>query len=447
MNRRSFIKKTALTTAGALAAPYILPSGRLFAPTGSRSAQHVVLVMFAGGVRHQESIDQLYLEGSQVIDPYPGNIMYNLLTGDAPTMKIAYGTGEGGINPIPMLDYYTTHGSLQSQGTLFSEVRAFSSGHFGGLNSIVQGADIVGQGLKQRPLNPTIFEYLRRHGGYSATDVWFVGNGIDGSVPLLNYSANPEYGIKYGANFFAPTVTFSEIGQDKFSNAKIYHPENELAPMYALKAFLDNTFAQYGGALDAIGNTEEEKQLIKTFMNEMYTKVADGTFLRPPVFDNGDAITVGFAAELLKYFKPAFTCVNLNNVDVCHSNFTSYVKALHRADHSVAFLWDIIQNDPELAGNTDIILIPECGRNAQPKSILDANQWAAYDHSDENSLRIWSLMAGPSFPQNTVVGSEGNQIGKVSDAMLTAARILGVKDEVLGAGYIEGGTYSFIDLL
>ncbi|MBL0315228.1 MAG: hypothetical protein IPP69_05385 [Flavobacteriales bacterium] len=100
-----------------------------------------------------------------------------------------------------------------------------------------------------------------------------------------------------------------------------------------------------------------------------------------------------------------------------------------------------------IGGNTDIICIPECGRNLQPNSILDSNQWAAYDHSDENSLRIWSLMAGPSFPQNTIIGSEGNQVGKVSDAMLTAARILGVKDEVLSAGYVEGGTYSFIDLL
>jgi hypothetical protein len=447
MNRRSFIKKTALTTAGALASPYILPSGRLFAPSGSRSAQHVILVMFAGGVRHQESVDKLYLEGSQVIDPYPGNIMYNMLNGEAPTMKIAYGTGEGGINPIPQLDYYATNGTLQSQGTLFSEVQAFSTGHFGGLNSIVQGVDMVGQGLKQRPLNPTIFEYLRRHGGYKATDVWFVGNGIDGSVPLLNYSANPDYGIKYGANFFAPTVTFAQPGFQHLSNAKIYHPENELSPMYALKAFLDNTFAQYGGSLDAIGNTEEEKQLIKTFMNEIYTKVSNGTISLPPVWDNGDAITVGFASELMKFFKPAFMCVNLNNVDVCHSNFTGYVKALHRADHAVGFLWDAIQNDPDLAGNTDIILIPECGRNLEPNSILDANQWAAYDHSDQNSLRIWSLMAGPSFPQNLVLGSEGNSIGQVSDAMLTVARILGIRNEVLDAGYLQSGTTSFIDLI
>ena len=79
MKRRSFIKTSAATAAGVVAAPYILPSGRLFAQTGSRSADHVVLVMFAGGVRHQESVGMRYLDDAQVGEPYPGNIMYNML--------------------------------------------------------------------------------------------------------------------------------------------------------------------------------------------------------------------------------------------------------------------------------------------------------------------------------------------------------------------------------
>lgn len=447
MRRREFIKKTALTTAGALVAPYILPSGRLFAPSGNRSAQHVVLVMFAGGVRHQESVGMRYLDDSQVGDPYAGNIMYNMLTGDAPIMKIAYGTGEGGANPIPKLDYFNTHGSLQAQGTLFSEVNALSQAHYGGLNSLVQGASIGSQGLKQRPYHPTIFEYLRRHGGYSATDVWFVGNGIDASVPLLNYSAHPDYGMKYGANFFAPLVTFFE-GFDSLGHGKIYHPENELAPMYRLKAFLDNSFLQYGNGLDALGNTAEEKQQIKTFMNLMYEKVANWTINIPPVSDGVDAYTVGFAAEVMTHFKPAFMCVNLNDVDVCHSNFTGYVKALHRADHAVGHLWNVIQNDPELAGNTTIICIPEHGRNDNPNSILDTNQWSAYDHSDgTNAMRIWSMLAGPNIPQNLTIGSEGNGIGQATDAMLTVADILGIKNEVVGAGFLQAGTQSFLDLI
>jgi hypothetical protein len=53
-------------------------------------------------------------------------------------------------------------------------------------------------------------------------------------------------------------------------------------------------------------------------------------------------------------------------------------------------------------------------------------------------------MAGPSFEQNLVIGSESNVIGQVSDAMLTVADLLGVKNEVATSPYIAPGTDSFI---
>ena len=55
MDRRSFLKKSALGTMG-FAVPTILPTGSLFAATGSRLANHVVFCLFAGGVRNVESI-------------------------------------------------------------------------------------------------------------------------------------------------------------------------------------------------------------------------------------------------------------------------------------------------------------------------------------------------------------------------------------------------------
>ena len=114
MDRRKFIRQTGAAAAAMFAAPYILPSGRLFAASGGGVAQHVVFVLFAGGVRQQESVLQRYLADSQN-EPYEGNVMYNLLNGTPPEMKIVYGTGLGGINPIPSILGQT----LQSQGTLF----------------------------------------------------------------------------------------------------------------------------------------------------------------------------------------------------------------------------------------------------------------------------------------------------------------------------------------
>jgi len=43
------------------------------------------------------------------------------------------------------------------------------------------------------------------------------------------------------------------------------------------------------------------------------------------------------------------------------------------------------------------------------------------------------------------VGSESNQIGKTTDNVLTIAEIFGIKDAVLGAGFMDGGTKSLFD--
>jgi hypothetical protein len=119
---------------------------------------------------------------------------------------------------------------------------------------------------------------------------------------------------------------------------------------------------------------------------------------------------------------------------------------MHRADHAVGHLWDVIQNDPELAGNTTIICIPECGRNDEPNSIQDENLWKAYDHSDANATRIWSLMAGPGIIANNVVGSIDQPLGQASDAMMTVADILGVAGSI-PTNYLAEGTQSLITLM
>ncbi|MES2592246.1 MAG: hypothetical protein V4608_10200 [Bacteroidota bacterium] len=462
MERRDFIKKTGLAAIGAFAAPYILPTGRLFASTGAAPlANHVILVMFAGGVRKQESIGQTYLQGSQMLYAptqaqaelnVTGNIMRNMLEGAAPTSKIVYGKGAGGQTPIaPLLSQ-----TLQQQGMLFTEMKSSSAGHYGGLNVLVQGNTFVSQGLKQRPVNPTIFEYLRRHGGpvdFPASKLWFVGNGIGNSLPLLNHSDHPQYGTKYGANFFAPTITFGPKGDSYLRDARIYHPQDQLAPIYEMKYFLDNSFENVGKTLPSIGNTEAEKDQIKHFMKTMFDKTTAGTIAFPPEHasaGNGDTATVGYACEVLKEFKPKLTVVNLSAVDTCHSAFTDYLKALHRADHAVGHLWNFVQNDPVMAGNTTIIAVPDCGRDATPNYIKDSqNDFFGYDHSDANALDVFCLMAGPGMPVNTTVNSANNpgfsSQWATADIVPTIADILGLKADVMGANMLAAGAGSLFD--
>lgn len=443
MDRRDFIKKAGLATAGAISMPYILPSGRLFARSGIPMAEHVVYVLFAGGVRQQESVLQRYLTDSQG-EAWGGNIMYNMLNGDPPQAKIAYGTdpavGPSGNVPIPQI----LSSTIQSQGLLFPEVYAANGGHYGGLNTLLTGNNAVTQGLRQKPLFPTLFEYTRRHLGAKATDCWFVGNTLGNSVPLLNYSEHPDYGASYGANMFIPGVTFGGLGQEYLADAKIYHPEEELSHMQRMRLFLDNNYSSNGGVpLPNINNTEEEKQQIKSFVDRMLNGQISVPF--PPVNDNGDLSNIGYAGAILQEFKPKILAVNMSAVDGCHGNFTGYLQSLHRADHAVGHLWNIIQSDPELAGKTALVVTPEHGRNANPNSILDENDWFGFDHSDGNTRRVFTMMAGPGIPSNLVVGSEGNPVGRTTDNVLTIAEILGFKEEIMNSPAIEPSARSLFD--
>ncbi|MCB0705933.1 MAG: hypothetical protein KDC34_11510 [Saprospiraceae bacterium] len=449
MKRRKFLKKAAITAAGSIAFPYLLPSGRLFASGGGPPmAEHVVFVMFAGGVRQQEAVEKRYLSESQGLD-VEGNIMYNMLSGEVPELKIVYGTdtpdGQPGGQPIsPILQT-----PLDQQGILFKEVRFSSAGtgHFTGLSTGVSGYYGTTQGLQQRPLHPTIFEYARRFGGFKATDTWFIGNGIGNSTPLLNHSEHRDFGWEYGANFFAPTITFGEKGEQHLKGFKSFHPEEELEPIEQMRYFLNQNFLQNGGRIPHLNNTEEEKEDIKAFIREVFDRKDMGQLLFPPVTDNGDLATVGYATEILRYFKPKLTVVNMSAVDSCHESYTSYLKALHRADHAVGFLWNYIQTQvPEMANNTVLIVMPEHGRNLNSNGILDENDWFAFDHdSDANSRRIFTMMAGPGIDGGLELGSEANPIGDASDVVPTIAEVLGFKNEVLNSGWLHSESKSLFD--
>ncbi len=213
-----------------------------------------------------------------------------------------------------------------------------------------------------------------------------------------------------------------------------------------MQNFLNNSYNLESRDFGGVENTIEEKHDIKQFIRQTFLKKNAGAIAHPPVRDNNDMSTIGYTCEVLKWFKPRITVVNLNNVDEGHGNFTAYLKNLHRADHAVGHLWNYIQTQiPEMAGNTYLIACPEHGRNLDPNSVLDQNDWLAYDHSDLNSQRIFSLMVGPNVQQNLTVGSEANPIGDITDCVLTMGEILGIKSDIQAEGLVSGDGVSLFD--
>lgn len=431
MKRRKFIKQSALASFGLIAAPYILPTGRLFASTGTRLANHVVFMLFGGGLRNQEAVKLQYLINQNASLP-SGNIMPNIFSGSAPSSNIIY-------NPVtPILST-----PIDQQGTLFKEVRYKTgpTGHFNGHTVAMTGKYTeTGLNLNINPDAPTIFEYYRKHTSptKSALNAWWISEGL-GPYPALNYSKHSSYGSQFGANFMCPSTLFSDIGYNHLYNIETFHPA-----VSKIKNFLNNNFSKVAADLPGIQNAEADRDRLKNWVKVILDKAKNSpqTLDLPKPNGNieytGDLITVGFACEVLKEFKPELLVVNMFDIDVCHDTFTNYIKNIHLADYAIGHLWNKIQSIPDLQNDTIMIIMPEHGRNLSKNSFYDDNGLQAYDHtSDDNSREIFTLIAGP----NSVVKQQSISTitGESIDVVPTISKILGFYNDI-PSGLLSGRT-------
>ncbi|MBT7726907.1 MAG: hypothetical protein HN702_05900 [Flavobacteriales bacterium] len=427
MKRRKFIRDLGLGTAATIGVPYLLPSGRLFAASGARKANHVVFCLFAGGVRNLESVHK-----------NDGNLMPY-------TLKGTEGISSDIISGINFVPPNTSGITLQEQGTLYKEFRMKygPTGHYGAHATAMTGV-YTGENLNinANPQYPTIFELYRKHNSpsMSAKNTWWVSNSL-GAYAHLNYSTYAGYGPDYGANYIQPASIISQKGFDNLGNSRIYNNTEE-EKIKALRGFCDAHFSsQYNGAANSITNTEEDKIEIESFINQCFIEAAAGQFNDPWSIGGGlynnDMQTVHFAEKIIQEYKPELLVVNMQDVDIAHSNFTLYANNIQKADYALAHLWNIIQNTTGMADDTILIAMPEHGRNQDGNGLYDSYGREALDHTnDDYSREIFSLILGPSgvVVQDQVFSQEK---GESIDIVPTIANILGFDNDVPG-GLLSG---------
>tara|TARA_B110000444_G_scaffold214981_1_gene212649 strand:+ start:1133 stop:2440 length:1308 start_codon:yes stop_codon:yes gene_type:complete len=431
MKRRKFIRDLGLGTAATIGVPYLLPSGRLFAASGARKANHVVFCLFAGGVRNLESVHK-----------NDGNLMPY-------TLKGTEGISSDIISGINFVPPNTSGITLQEQGTLYKEFRMKygPTGHYGAHATAMTGV-YTGENLNinVNPQYPTIFELYRKHNSpsMSAKNTWWVSNSL-GAYAHLNYSTYAGYGPDYGANYIQPASIISQKGFDNLGNSRIYNNTEE-EKIKALRGFCDAHFSsQYNGAANSITNTEEDKREIEVFINQCFIEAAAGQFNDPwglgGGFYNNDMRTVNFAERIIKEYKPELLVVNMQDVDIAHDNFTAYANNLQKADYALGHLWNTIQSTAGMAEDTILIAMPEHGRNLEGNGLYDAYGRQALDHTnDEMSRETFALVLGPN---GVVVQDQvfANEKGESIDIVPTIANVLGFDNDI-PSGLINGNVLS-----
>ncbi|MEL6676908.1 MAG: hypothetical protein AAFR61_32170 [Bacteroidota bacterium] len=412
MKRRKFLKKSTLATAAAFSAPFILPSGRLFAKTMNRKVNHVVFCLFAGGVRNLESV---HLN--------EGNLMPATLAGADSTIP--------GLDPLPPSPHPVR---LTTEGALFKEFRYREgpTGHFNGHTVALTGVYTnTGLNLAANPQYPTLFEYYLKHNSPSVTarNAWWVSNAL-GPYPALNYSSHPSYGPIYGANHLAPTALLGAYDVIRQPKQFQFHEEELIKKV---RGFLNKNFDKESSN-DGKGNfnTEADAESIRNFLQSMITLVDQGGYLNPLGMPtqtaNNDVFTIFFAEEVIKAFQPELLVVNMTDVDACHSNYSQYCNNLRKADYALAHLWKTIQETPGMADDTLLVVVPEHGRNLETNTVQDVYGRFGVDHTgDPTSREIFSLILGPDsvITRDTVYGTPANPVGESIDIVPTIADALG----------------------
>lgn len=437
MKRRSFIKNAGFAAAGAIAAPYLLPSGRLFAATGVRKANHVVFCLFAGGVRNMESV--------QMAD---GNLMPNMLNGSAPiSADIAPGMS---ALPSPIAS------PLQNSASLFKyfKYNEGPTGHYNGHTVAMTGQyTTTDLNIKDHPKVPTIFEYYRKHNApqQSAKNCWWVANTL-GPYPALNYSSYADYGANFGANFIAPTSLISPQGFNALGNPHNFS-SNEQATIHNIRNFANNNFQHsYSNGEAGIANTESDASDLQNFISQLYANMNPNPWSIPGTMSN-DMLNIYYAEKIIQQFKPELLVVNMQDVDICHFEFTKYADNIRKSDYAVAHLWNTIQSTAGMMNDTVLIIAPEHGRNLNGNTHVDAYGRNAIDHTasidgtgDQMARDIFCMVLGPTgvVKQNMVFGTSTNPVGESIEIVPAIANILGF-DNALPSGLLKEPQYN--DLL
>jgi hypothetical protein len=422
INRRNFLKNTGIAAAAAITAPYILPTGRLFAASGNRRVNHVVLCLFAGGVRNLEAMQKA-----------EGNLLRNILPGSETISPDIL----GGMTPLP-----SPGTPLLNYGTLFKEFRynAGPTGHFNGHTTAITGNyTTTDLNIKMPPKFPTVFEYYRKHNTpkNNALNAWWISNML-GPYPSLNYSSYPGYGAQYGANYVQPATLISQRGYDNLANPKVFS-SSEKSAVNLVREQLNKSFALTYSLDGGIINESEDAYNLEAFIQQSFNEAAAGQYNNPwgTGFMSNDMKNIFFAEKVIQRFKPELLVVNMQDVDIGHSNFTGYCNALRIADHSLAHLWNTIQSTPGMANDTILIAVPEHGRNQAPNTIMDSYGRYALDHTnDQMSREIFCLIVGPSgvIKQNQTISSV---TGQSIDVVPTISHALGFDSDIPG-GMLPG---------
>ncbi len=358
--RRQFLARALgpAAVAGALARPR-----RLFAGVGA-ARRKLIVVTFGGGARDDETFS---------------------LMGQA---------------NIPHLV-----GTLAPQGTFFPQVvNRGILGHYVATASIATGTyQTFDNFVAQHPAAPTVFEYFRKGLHRPASDAWVIApsNGFE----RLGASSHAAYGSAFGAEIVLPKRLLALAADAQHHTLRDYGSllhDNYEAPM------------ESNGPGVA---TERDKGELERMAGLLRLSLAEFT-AHARSLGSPDELSLFITRQVMRQVAPSLIFLTLHDMDVAHSGaFSLYIDAIQRADRLVAELWGEVGVNPEYAGQTTLLLLPDFGRDADG----EASGFQHHRTGSAMARTTWMLALGRGAGEGRIVHRPLESV----DVVPTAGAMLG----------------------
>jgi hypothetical protein len=300
----------------------------------------IIVITFGGGARDQETFAP---EGQENIP----HLLHEL---------------------IPQSSFFT---QVTNQGIL---------GHYVATASLATGVyETLNNFSAIPPEHPTVFEYFRKDLKRPPSDAWVVApsNGFN----RIGESECRSYGPGLGARVVLPKHLLSAATSGTSMDYEHLLRDNYETPLYAPQ----------------IGGGEFELQQLETILKLS----VDDFRAHARTVSSPDELSVYIAKRLMKQESPSLLWITMHDIDIAHSGaYSLYIDAIQRTDRLCAEIWKAVQSEPEYAGNTTLLILPDFGRDADEDP--GGNGFQHHRTGDASSRTTWMMALGAGTRQGVV---------------------------------------------
>lgn len=372
MGRRAFSQGAAsVLTAGAIGLGLNQP-----AHARPYRGPNVILVRFGGGVRRTETIDP-----DRTYAPFFLNVLAK----------------RGVLIPNVMIADLDGVDTSHAEGTL-----NLLTGRYRGYSKV--GARGLAPLLE--PNQPTLFEHLRKTFDIPAEEALLINGEDRPQEEYLTYGGHKHYGVAYrsevlGLYRFKLHKLKRILGEATLPADKLEEARREYAK---LRSF------DYRGAADV------RSARLERFWDRWRAHYGDSGFKNP----RGDRLLTELSVRAINELQPRLMMINYQDPDYVHwGNASHYTRAIAIIDQGLQRLVAAADNHPAYRNNTVFVIVPDCGRDANPLMAVP------YQHhfNSRSAHEIFALVFGTGIVRNRVLDKTVDQTSLAA----TVAAIMGLR--------------------